>query len=64
MNQQSASELLLSIAAEHGVPLGLLVELIEIERDHRFQLRRSGIFDELEECIRRYAEEESSANDG
>lgn len=44
-------ELLDSLCEKHGIRADLILELIDIEKEHQFQQRRHGIYLELKECL-------------
>ena len=52
-----AEELLRKLCEQHGVPLGMVQELMTIEKRHQFRDRRHGIYDELASVIRAHSAE-------
>jgi len=46
------SDLLRRLCEKHGVPSGMVEDMIEVEKRHQFQERRHGIYDELAGVIK------------
>ncbi len=50
-------KILVNMEKEFNIPAGFLTEIIDLEKEYLFQLRRGGILKNIEKLIVKYAEE-------
>lgn len=52
-NEETANNILQTICAKHGVPLEVLTELVQVQRERQHQERAHGIYDRFDEILGR-----------
>lgn len=50
---EEAKGILINLCGEHGVPLGVFEELVQIQRERQHQERASGVYDAITEVLSR-----------